>query len=363
MKKLLSLALALAICLGLMVPAFAVGNPGEYTASDGKGHTFTLESPILYTFSRETAKTSIDWSSVTVTGVNGSPLTGQAAIDYLNRDFWPTFDTVYVIPSEAKVTLPAGYHGLGFIEMLVLKDGGSLRSTSTAYTKLSGQGDRVSGVSEEVEESLICWCAGNGSDTAYIATYIPQNPAAPNPFANVPAPATPTVGTFTDVAPGAFYAEPVAWAVEKKITNGTGTTAFSPNNKCNIEQIITFLWRVAGSPASNARCPFTGVAQSSSYYTALCWANEKGILKGEATQAGNDCTRMMAVNFMYRYMNSPASGSSTAFTDVSAANAPAVAWAVKNGITNGTGNGKFSPNKTCTRGEIVTFLYRAFANK
>lgn len=362
MKKLLSLALALAICLGLAIPAFAVGNPGEYTATDGKGHIFTLESPILYTFSRETAKTGIDWSSVTVTGASGSPLTGQAAIDYLNSDFWPNFDTVYVIPSEGKIALPAGYTCGSFIEMLVLKDGGSLRAASASFSTLNSS-TQVWGISEEVEESLICWRASNGSDTIYIATYIPQSPSAPNPFANVPAPATPTVGTFTDVAPGAFYAEPVAWAVEKGITAGTGATAFSPNNPCKIEHIITFLWRVAGCPASTARCPFQGVAQSSAYYTALCWANEKGILKGEATAAGKDCTRIMAVDFMYRYANSPASGTKIAFTDVPANRAASVAWAVQNGVTNGTGNGKFSPEKTCTRGEIVTFLYRAFSKK
>lgn len=177
------------------------------------------------------------------------------------------------------------------------------------------------------------------------------------------APATPAGVTFTDVAADAFYAEPVAWAVEKNITKGTSATAFSPNGTCKIEQILTFLWRAAGSPASTAACPFAGLEQSSPYYPALCWANEKGILKGEAAAAGMDCTRLMAVDFMYRYANSPAPNSDIAFIDVPADRAASVIWAVQNGVTDGTGNGNFSPEKTCTRGELVTFLYRAFSEK
>ena len=170
---------------------------------------------------------------------------------------------------------------------------------------------------------------------------------------------------FTDVKPGAFYAKAVAWAVEDGITTGTTPTTFSPNKTCTRGQVVTFLWRAAGSPEpSQTSHSFTDVKPSAYYYTAMLWAVENGITTGtSATTFGpnKDCTRVQVVTFLWRFFGSPQpSLSENPFTDVKAGNLPAVLWAVEKDVTKGTTETTFSPNKTCTRGQVVTFLYRAF---
>ena len=169
-------------------------------------------------------------------------------------------------------------------------------------------------------------------------------------------PTVPTVGGFTDVKTGDYFAEPVMWAVEKKITAGTSATTFAPNATCTQSQILTFLWRAKGEPKP------TGTVSGTQYYaTAAQWAKEQGLTDNFSAEA--DCTRAMVVTYLWKLAGSPKTGTSD-FTDIpaNADYAQAVAWAVEQGITSGTGNGQFSPNSTCTRGQIVTFLYRAFAN-
>ena len=172
---------------------------------------------------------------------------------------------------------------------------------------------------------------------------------------NTTQPTVPTVGGFTDVKTGDYFADPVLWAVEKKITAGTSATTFSPNTTCTQGQILTFLWRAKGEPKP------TGTVSGTQYYaTAAQWAKEQGLTDNFSAEA--DCTRAMVVTYLWKLAGSPKTGTSN-FTDVSANAdyAQAVAWAVEQDITSGTGNGQFSPNSTCTRGQIVTFLYRAFA--
>lgn len=162
---------------------------------------------------------------------------------------------------------------------------------------------------------------------------------------------------FTDVAASAYYADAVAWAVKEGITNGTSTTTFSPDRTCTRGQIITFLWRAAGAPNCGVEDNFSDVADSAYYAYAARWAKENGIASGDTFSPDAPCTREMAVEFMWRYSGSP-SAPDAGFTDVTSS---AVNWAVEQGVTNGTSATTFAPDTTCTRGQIVTFLYRAFA--
>ena len=171
---------------------------------------------------------------------------------------------------------------------------------------------------------------------------------------------------FTDVTSNAYYADAVAWAVEKGITVGTSTTTFGPDAPCTRAQIVTFLWRAAGSPVMGGNNPFTDVASGSYYYDAVQWAVAQGITAGtSATTFSPDaaCTRGQTVTFLYRYEKSPAVSGGNAFTDIpsDAYYTNAVQWAVNNSVTSGTSATTFSPNATCTRSQIVTFLYRDMA--
>ena len=172
---------------------------------------------------------------------------------------------------------------------------------------------------------------------------------------------------FYDVPNGAYFYEAVKWAVDKGITNGLSDTMFGPYESCTRAQIVTFLWRAAGSPEPKTASSFTDVPASAYYAKAVAWAIENGITNGmtETTFAPNaTCTRGQSVTFLYRALKGTASGS-TNFTDVKsdAFYADAINWAVANNVTNGTSNTTFSPNADCTRAEIVTFLYRAYQGK
>ena len=169
---------------------------------------------------------------------------------------------------------------------------------------------------------------------------------------------------FTDVSAGHYYYEPVLWAVEKGITNGTSATTFSPNAGCTRGQVVTFLWRAMGQPVPSGTCPFTDVKPGKYYYDAVAWAVENGITNGTSATAfspDDTVTRAQFVTLLWRAMGKPASGGSLGFTDVAADRYfyDAVLWAAETGVTNGTGGSSFSPYQSCLRGQTVTFLYRA----
>ena len=174
----------------------------------------------------------------------------------------------------------------------------------------------------------------------------------------------PQTGVFVDVATGSYYEDAVDWAVENGITKGTDDTHFSPDGICTRAQAVTFLWRTAGSPKPETRAmPFTDVPVGSYYYDAVLWAVENGITKGtsDTTFSPNmTCTRAQIVAFLWRSEKSPAAGIANPFADVKsdAYYADAVLWAVKENITKGTTSTTFSPNADCTRAQIVTFLWR-----
>ena len=174
----------------------------------------------------------------------------------------------------------------------------------------------------------------------------------------------PQTGVFVDVATGSYYEDAVDWAVENGITKGTDDTHFSPDGICTRAQAVTFLWRAAGSPKPEIRTmPFTDVPVGSYYYDAVLWAIENGITKGtsDTTFSPNmTCSRAQIVAFLWRSEKSPAAGTANPFADVksTAYYADAVLWAVKENITKGTTSTTFSPNADCTRAQIVTFLWR-----
>ena len=174
----------------------------------------------------------------------------------------------------------------------------------------------------------------------------------------------PQTGVFVDVATGSYYEDAVDWAVENGITKGIDNTHFSPDGICTRAQAATFLWRAAGSPKPETRTmPFTDVPAGSYYYDAVLWAVENGITKGTSNTTFSPnmtCSRAQIVTFLWRSEKSPAAGTANLFVDVKSTvyYADAVLWAVKEDITKGTTNTTFSPDADCTRAQIVTFLWR-----
>lgn len=172
----------------------------------------------------------------------------------------------------------------------------------------------------------------------------------------------PTATGFSDVPAGIWYEFPILWAVEEKITLGTGDGMFSPLEECTQIQILTFLWRAAGRPDSSVT-PAVAVTENADYAGAARWATEKRMIDGSFAPNA-PCTRGTAVKFIWQALGAPKAGSASSFSDVAAgaAYAEAVSWAVEKGITMGTSDTTFEPNKTCNRSEIVTLLWRTYSN-
>ena len=169
---------------------------------------------------------------------------------------------------------------------------------------------------------------------------------------------------FSDVSTSAYYYEAVKWAQEKGITGGIGNGLFGPNQPCTRGQIVTFLWRAAGSPVVNYAMNMTDVAEDAYYGEAVRWALSEGITTGTGDgkfSPDATCTRAQSVTFLFRAIGKLVD-SKAEFIDVLTDSyyANAVAWAVENGVTNGIGDGLFGPDNSCTRAQIVTFLFRAY---
>lgn len=175
------------------------------------------------------------------------------------------------------------------------------------------------------------------------------------------------VSPFADVATDAYYYDAVKWAVEKGVTNGVSETLFGPDQACTRAQIVTFLWRAAGSPEPKSGSSFADVAADAYYAKAVAWAVENGITKGTSETTfhpDETCTRAQSVTFLYRALGKLAAAQA-GFTDVAADSyyADAVNWAAENGVTKGISETLFGPDGSCTRAQIVTFLYRAYQGK
>ncbi|MBR2013388.1 MAG: S-layer homology domain-containing protein [Clostridia bacterium] len=180
----------------------------------------------------------------------------------------------------------------------------------------------------------------------------------------IAAEASATYSSFSDIAVGSYYYDAVLWAVNEKITLGVGAGRFDPQGFCTRAQAVTFLWRAAGSPQpTDRRNPFADVPNGAYYHTAVLWAVEQGLTNGVAPGvfgADQQCTRAQIATFLYRLGADAAAGAANPFSDVAAGSYyyNAVLWAVKKGITNGMGGGRFAPDQPCTRGQIVTFMHR-----
>ena len=206
-------------------------------------------------------------------------------------------------------------------------------------------------------------------EITYTATFVnpafePQTAVVSLPRLERPTP-TPAENPFADIRESAYYHDPVLWAVANNVTNGTSDSTFSPDEGCTRAQVVTFLWRAAGKPdPASSESPFSDVKEGAYYYNAVLWAVETGITNGTSNTTfspDETCTRAQIVTFLWRYEEQPApAGTSNPFADVkpSAYFGSAVLWAVERGITNGTSATTFDPDDTCTRAQVVTFLYR-----
>ena len=183
----------------------------------------------------------------------------------------------------------------------------------------------------------------------------------------VPALTAPAFAAFPDVPADEWYTEYVDFCTEKGIVNGVGNNKFAPNETCTRAQIVTFLWRAAGSPEPKSMSSFFDVSADSYYAKAVAWAVENGITTGTGDgkfSPDATCTRAQSVTFLFRAIGKLVD-SKAEFSDVLTDSyyANAVAWAVENGVTNGIGDGLFGPDNSCTRAQIVTFLFRAYQGK
>lgn len=184
------------------------------------------------------------------------------------------------------------------------------------------------------------------------------------PFAEGAAPeSTISITGFSDVRPDSPYVDAINWAVANGITQGKTSSIFAPNEKCTVPQILTFLWRSKGSPEPFIWWPYSGGGDKNAYYyDAVRWACEEGIIPNDKWfPLGNDCTREMAMMYLWKAAGSPAATSTSNFSDVprNSEYAGAIDWGVEKGITSGTSKTTFSPSDVCTRGQIVTLLYRS----
>lgn len=203
------------------------------------------------------------------------------------------------------------------------------------------------------------------SDTKYTFTMPDGKVNVKATFTKVEEPVEPDE-PFVDISKSDYFYDAVIWAVDQGITTGDGVNTFSPNKSCTRAQMVTFLWRAAGSPTAAGDNPFTDVAAGEYYTDAVLWAVSKGITNGTGVDTFSPnatVSRGQTVTFLYRYAGSPAVNGGESFSDVVTTDyfANAVQWAVANGITYGDGVNTFSPAKDCTRGQIVTFMYRQMA--
>ncbi|MCI9027157.1 MAG: S-layer homology domain-containing protein [Lawsonibacter sp.] len=360
-KKFLSLALALAMCLGLTVPAFA--------AEEKLKVTITFDGYLRTEYVKGDGENSFLAVQVVKDGSNVK-LECPGAERLAVEDWERTLDVQILQHTKGAGLVPGT--AAPFLDGLSLDSGGVIIDVSTkmfaATSADTGSSIFLIGYNYndyfDVEETY--WMSESG-----YAQLAPEHKGVPGAGSEIRGvvepdkptqPTVPTVGGFTDVKKTDWFADPVLWAVEKKITAGTSDTTFSPNADCTTAQILSFLWRANGSPKPTMVNPFSDVKSGDWYADAAAWAYEKGLVSGTAFGGDTLCTRSMAVTYMWKAAGSP-SARAASFTDVSAGAeyADAVAWAVEQGVTAGTSATTFSPDSVCTRGQIVSFLYRGLA--
>ncbi len=336
----------------------------DYTGTyDGKNHSITVNAPEGATVKYGESADAYNQSSIAKKDAGTYVIYWQAT----KGEQTVTGSSVIVI-NKATLTIKA--------DNQYMYDGGTRPTFTYTATGL------VKGDTLTTAPTLTCTADGmtvgkfdivpSGADTGnnYEITYVNGTLTVSRRHSSsstTPEPTPDDSTSFVDVPANAYFADAVKWAVDKGITNGLPDTMFGPYASCTRAQIVTFLWRAAGSPEPKAMSSFTDVPASAYYAKAVEWAVENGITNGmtETTFAPDaTCTRGQSVTFLHRALKGTASGSAN-FTDVKsdAFYADAINWAVANNVTNGTSNTTFSPNADCTRAEIVTFLYRAYQGK
>jgi len=379
-KQLRSLAMALALCLGLTIPAMAVEAPSMTAEEAVRNNVY-----VSYDIGSGNINTTLRREPINIRQPDpnnaGKMLDGEFNGYYLVRK-----DTVFTVEhadvegDETFVTLAVKFY--------YKEDGSTVYEADDTYAYYMTKEDGFYREDKDMKEAggLATLWAGesiqfslpnldDGREAVVRLTleavdpevmhgyqlsamFLPDDDAVDVMLAETAAPEVPA---FEDVPEDSFYADSVKWAVSQQITQGDGQGHFFPGKDCTAEQILTFIWRAYGSPASTAVCPFEGVTKESPYYAALCWAGEKGIVDGAGAPSA-PCTREMAVTYLWKAAGSPEPTTGNAFSDVPESCAKAVSWAVENEVTQGTGGDRFSPEVVCSRGQIATFLYRNLAD-
>lgn len=317
---------------------------GEEAAQD-VGAAVWLPTDDLYTVTNTDASTTNFEATMVHVDQSASVTTSGSEITFAVDD---STQLNYVeLPNEAGIiydislnsTLGQGY---GDVQLSGMTGAGSAAVLAQIEGRLYANGaDLNNGASLRVN--------GAAASSSILAGTMPQISSILNP----------STVSFVDVPADAWYRNEVAWAVERGITEGTGNNTFTPGRECTHGEIVTMLWRANGKPAADRTAP---LSVSSWYAEAVNWAYERGIIDG-SFQESAPCTRADTVSYMWKAAGRPAVSQAVGFTDVpsGAAYLQAVNWAVANGITKGTGTGEtFAPYQTCTRSEIVTFLYRGY---
>ena len=346
-KKALSILLALTLCMGLTAPALASYSDAVYG---------TENDHVIPKAENCSTVTTPD-GKFTVTNVVRQKLCDS---DYYKGHIGCVGVPIYwVADTGTEITFTGAEAGADFVlsEFLFYWEGhadddagpGSYTAPLKIWLNDTEQSDPVHytdnyfyRINYQGSQLFICFAK---ADEAVPAE--PEKPASP---------------AFTDVSDGAYYAAPVKWAVENGITTGKSATTFAPNELCSKAHIITFLYRAVGAPTirPGAKNPFGDVSQGSYYYDATVWAAADDVAAGTTFAPGTPCTRAMAVEFIWRALGCPEPAvKNNPFQDVAANDA--ILWAVGAGVTGGKTATTFAPNDTCTRAQIVTFLYRAFA--
>lgn len=364
-QKLPALVLALVMILGLL-PTAALAKQLPTSGTCGKNLIWTLKNGTLtisgsgamdnYCYSQDLSRPRIErpWgfdNTITVVQIEaGVTSIGDDAFrhcEYLTSVTIPSSVTRIGdcafgdCPSLTSVTIPDSVTSIGHLAFAGFEDSSGLTSV-TIGSGVTSIGDSAFDCCFDLAD---VYYGGSKAQWNAISIGINNKPLL---SAKIHYNATSGRVVFIDVPQGQWYFDPVTWAVEKGITNGTGTNTFSPNQECTHGQILTFLYRADRGGAASVR----------DMNKAVEWAWKKGII-GDGFNANTSCTRISAVTYIWKAFGSPTVSATHRFTDVPS-NANAVVWAVKSGVTNGTSDTTFSPTSVCSRGQIITFLYRAY---
>jgi len=346
-KKFLSLALALVMSLGLALPAMAA----EVVSAD---------PAYVYEFSNEPIGTVEIESKPFFVLPDDTTISCKGKPDY---DIVIEYSGIYI--EDGQIRLDA------FIDVGTAEDGKIKGGNYSYVSRIGASGHTwdtfndmyIRIITESTVQLLGLTIAPYDPETLPIASDQAIAAAQTNPQATPQPSSSGTSASFADVKASDYFAAPVAWAVENGIASGTGSNKFSPNEECTIGQIHTFLWRAYGEPEPTVENPFGRQVAGHYFEKPSIWAYEKGLYTDSIYFSGYSCTRSMAVQYMWKAAGKPAPTKMASFSDVppDAYDAQAISWAVEQGITSGTSATTFDRYGICTRGQIMTFLYRSLA--